>query len=84
MRRTGQSVSLARSFRLRADRLHGHRLELHAQHICQCDRAGLVLDAKRAIWQMDQVEVYDGGPDGDADTAPPATRCSRCRASSFP
>ena len=29
---------------------------------------GLVLDAKRAIWQMDQVQVYDGGPDGDADT----------------
>jgi hypothetical protein len=29
---------------------------------------GLVLDGQRAIWQMDQVQVYDGGPDGDADT----------------
>jgi hypothetical protein len=30
---------------------------------------GLVKDAKRAIWQMDRVGVYDGGADGDADTA---------------
>ena len=29
---------------------------------------GLVMDTKRAIWQMGQVQVYDGGPDGDADT----------------
>ena len=29
---------------------------------------GLVLDTQRAIWQMEQVQVYDGGPDGDADT----------------
>jgi WD40-like Beta Propeller Repeat len=30
---------------------------------------GSVQDDKRAIWQMDQVRVLDGGADGDADTA---------------
>jgi hypothetical protein len=29
---------------------------------------GLVKDGKRAVWQLGQVEVYDGGSDGDADT----------------
>ena len=31
--------------------------------------AGLVLEGKRAIWQMDQVQVFDGGSDGLASTA---------------
>jgi uncharacterized repeat protein (TIGR01451 family) len=31
---------------------------------------GTVREGKRAIWQMGQVEVFDGGPDGDASTQP--------------
>ena len=31
---------------------------------------GLVPEQKRLVWGFDQVKVYDGGPDGDADTAP--------------
>jgi subtilisin family serine protease len=31
---------------------------------------GLVKDTKRANWQLGQVQVFDGGADGDADTAP--------------
>ena len=31
---------------------------------------GIAPENRRAIWQTDQVQVYDGGPDGDADTAP--------------
>jgi hypothetical protein len=30
---------------------------------------GLVKDTKRAIWQFERVQVFDGGPDGDVDTA---------------
>jgi hypothetical protein len=29
---------------------------------------GSVVDGERAIWALDQVRVYDGGPDGDVDT----------------
>jgi hypothetical protein len=29
---------------------------------------GLVRDFSRAVWQLGQVEVNDGGPDGDAET----------------
>ena len=29
---------------------------------------GVVQEGARAIWQLGQVEVLDGGPDGDADT----------------
>jgi hypothetical protein len=29
---------------------------------------GLVKDEKRAIWQLGQARIYDGGPDGNADT----------------
>ena len=25
-------------------------------------------ESKRAIWQLAQIEVYDGGADGDGDT----------------
>jgi hypothetical protein len=31
---------------------------------------GLVKDDKRAIWELGQAQIYDGGPDGDADTVP--------------
>ena len=30
---------------------------------------GSVLDGKRAMWEIRQVRVRDGGADGDADTA---------------
>ena len=30
---------------------------------------GSVVGGARSIWQLDQVTVYDGGPDGDGDTA---------------
>jgi hypothetical protein len=31
---------------------------------------GAITEAKRAIWQLKDVEVYDGGADGDVDTDP--------------
>jgi hypothetical protein len=31
--------------------------------------AGVVKEGKRAVWSLGRVEVYDGGPDGDVDTA---------------
>ena len=31
---------------------------------------GAIREGARAIWQLGQVEVYDGGADGDVDTAP--------------
>jgi uncharacterized repeat protein (TIGR01451 family) len=30
---------------------------------------GLVVEGKRSVWQLSEVKVYDGGPDGDAGTA---------------
>jgi hypothetical protein len=30
---------------------------------------GAIVEGRRAIWQLGQVEVYDGGADSDADTA---------------
>jgi Tol biopolymer transport system component len=33
---------------------------------------GAVVEGKRAIWQLDQIQVFDGGPDGMASTAPNA------------
>ena len=30
---------------------------------------GVVREGARSIWQLGQIEVLDGGPDGDADTA---------------
>ncbi len=30
---------------------------------------GLITGGKRAIWELGQVSVYDGGADDDADTA---------------
>jgi plastocyanin len=32
-------------------------------------RPGSVVPAKRAIWEVSQIEVFDGGPDGQASTA---------------
>jgi glucose/arabinose dehydrogenase len=33
---------------------------------------GVVIERNRATWELGQVEVRDGGPDGDADTQPNA------------
>jgi hypothetical protein len=30
--------------------------------------SGFVREGKRTIWGLDQVKIYDGGSDGDADT----------------
>ena len=30
---------------------------------------GIAREGKRAIWELSQVQVFDGGADGDADTA---------------
>ena len=29
-----------------------------------------MVESKRASWQLGQVQVFDGGPDDDADTVP--------------
>ena len=44
---------------------------------------GAAAEGTRAIWAMDRVKVFDGGPDEDADTTAD-NPCLRCRASSFP
>jgi VCBS repeat protein len=31
--------------------------------------AGAVKDATRGVWELGQIQVFDGGPDGDVDTA---------------
>ena len=31
---------------------------------------GSIAEGKRAIWELGQVQVYDGGSDGDVDTGP--------------
>ena len=33
---------------------------------------GSVNEGQRAVWQLDQIEVTDGGPDGSAATTPNA------------
>jgi hypothetical protein len=30
---------------------------------------GAIKEGERAIWALDKARVFDGGPDGDADTA---------------
>jgi hypothetical protein len=30
---------------------------------------GVIREGDRAIWQLGRMEVWDGGPDGDVDTA---------------
>ena len=30
---------------------------------------GVVKEGKRSIWELAQIKVFDGGADGDADTA---------------
>ena len=30
---------------------------------------GMVIEDSRSVWELDEVNLYDGGPDGDAETA---------------
>jgi hypothetical protein len=65
---TGEEVSLAASFPC------GQTASTSTGSACSLATSanalvpGLVKDGKRAIWQMSRLEVFDGGPDGDADT----------------
>jgi hypothetical protein len=36
--------------------------------------AGTVLEGRRAIWEVSQVDVFDGGADNDGDTTGDNTR----------
>jgi hypothetical protein len=65
---TGQTVSLSRSFPCAPTASTGTGSSCTLITSANAIAPGLVLDTKRAIWQMDQVQVLDGGPDGDADT----------------
>ena len=51
------------------DRRHDQRGRLRARHDGRRADPGLVKEGARAIWQLDQVRVLDGGADSDADTA---------------
>ena len=65
---TGQEVSLSRSFPCAATASTSTGSTCSLTTSMNAIIPGLVKDTKRAIWQMGQVQVYDGGPDGDADT----------------
>ncbi len=54
--------------RLRADGEHD-RVDLLGRHQRQRPAAGSVQTGSRAIWELNQVQVIDGGPDGLASTA---------------
>ena len=45
-------------------------------------RPGSVVERKRAVWQLDRIQVLDGGADGER--RPMRTRCSPCRGYSCP
>jgi hypothetical protein len=38
---------------------------------------GAIREGRRTIWRIEDLEVYDGGPDGDADTVPGQTLFAR-------
>ena len=44
------------------------RLHLRVDHERRRRDPGAVKDTQRAIWALDKLRVYDGGPDEDADT----------------
>jgi len=54
---------------LRGDRGYSGRLDLRRLDERQCGRAGLGSKRDRAIWQMGQVQVFDGGASGTAGAA---------------
>jgi hypothetical protein len=65
---TGQEVSFGRSFACGQTASTSIGSSCSLTTTANAILPGLVKDTKRAIWQMGQVQVYDGGPDGDADT----------------
>ena len=65
---TGQEFSLARSFACAQTASTSIGSSCSLATTADAIAPGLVLDTKRAVWQMGQAQVYDGGPDGDADT----------------
>ena len=69
---------------LRRDaRRAGHRRHLRRHHHGRRDHSrAVVREGVRSVWELGQVQVNDGGADGDVDTTPNA--CSRARASWFP
>ena len=73
MRRTGQGVSLARSVPCAPTATTATGSSCTLTTTANAIVPGLVKDSKRAIWQIDQVRVNDGGADGDADTTAPNT-----------
>ncbi len=64
---TGESVSLAKSFPCAPTASTSTGSSCTLTTAANAIVPLLVRDTKRAIWQMGQVQVYDGGPDGDAD-----------------
>jgi hypothetical protein len=41
----------------------------HATTTADAVMSGIATEGERAIWRLGQIQVFDGGPDGDADTA---------------
>jgi PKD repeat protein len=66
---TTQEVTLAVTLPCTAE------LDLGAGAVCTVSTTldavlpGVVKERARSIWQLGQIEVFDGGPDGDVDTA---------------
>ena len=55
---------------LHRDRRPRRRVDLRGHHIVRSDRAHCDPEGKRSIWQMGQVQVSDGGEDGNIGTVP--------------
>ena len=59
------SVGPSRAARPRDDQRQPTRAPHHTDALVP----GIVKEGARAIWQLDQVRLYDGGADSDGDTA---------------
>ena len=53
---------------LRAHGADRRQVALRAHHHLETLIPGALVEFRRAIWALDQVKVYDGGPDEDAAT----------------
>ena len=49
---------------------HRDRVDLLALHERRRDHPGIAVEGARAVWQLGQVTVADGGADGVASTEP--------------
>ena len=54
---------------VRRNRRRDYRRGLLAITTADAVVPGLVREGDRAIWELGRIEVWDGGPDGDVDTA---------------